>query len=218
MLYELRTYVASVGKTAQLHSHLAAASRFMARHGLSALGFWTEEIGAFNQVDYLLAYESIAERDAHFAAVMADPEWRAHVDEETRRHGLVVASNHGMLLKPWPGHTPKVVGKVHELRVYDAMPGQRARLQERISTEITAVFARHGVHNVGFWTDVLANNRLVYMLGYASLAGREQCWNAILADPYWNETRDKWDGAGPLLHSAWNRILRPTSYSPAAQP
>jgi hypothetical protein len=216
MLYELRTYEAAVGKMALLHSHLATAGGFMKKHGLRVLAFWTQEIGAFNQVDYLLAYESTAERDERFGAVVGDPEWKKfHADEE-REHGAVVARNQSVLLKPWPGQTPKILGKVHELRVYNAMPGKRARLQERLTSEIMAVFERHGIVNVAYWNDMLANNRLVYILGYDSLGQREKCWVEVLKDPYWAATREKWDGDGPLLESAWNRILRPTAYSPAS--
>jgi hypothetical protein len=39
----------------------------------------------------------------------------------------------------------------YELRVYTAMPGKREALAERFAKHTAAIFARHGITNVGYW-------------------------------------------------------------------
>ena len=39
----------------------------------------------------------------------------------------------------------------YELRVYTALPGKRDALAERFASRTAAIFARHGITNVGYW-------------------------------------------------------------------
>jgi NIPSNAP len=39
----------------------------------------------------------------------------------------------------------------YELRVYTAQPGKRDALAERFATRTAAIYARHGITNVGYW-------------------------------------------------------------------
>jgi len=41
-----------------------------------------------------------------------------------------------------------------ELRVYTAQPGKRDALAERFASRTAAIFARHGITNVGYWIPV----------------------------------------------------------------
>jgi hypothetical protein len=44
----------------------------------------------------------------------------------------------------------KAVG-FYELRIYTAQPGKRDALAERFASRTAAIFARHGITNVGYW-------------------------------------------------------------------
>ena len=52
------------------------------------------------------------------------------------------------------------------------------------------------------------------MLGFDSLADREQKWAAFQADPDWHRARAESEVDGPLNARVRNAILRPTNYSP----
>ena len=54
-----------------------------------------------------------------------------------------------------------------ELRVYTALPGKRDALAERFASRTAAIFARHGITNVGFDRSTLAQ-RLAWWLGFVS--------------------------------------------------
>ena len=57
-------------------------------------------IGDSNQdLYYLLAWESLAEREKKWNAFMADPEWIAK-RAETEKDGAIVANVHSQILQP----------------------------------------------------------------------------------------------------------------------
>jgi hypothetical protein len=101
MLYELRTYDAAPGK------HSAVVDRFanftakaFERHGFHVVGFWTAQMGGYNnQLIYMLAWESYEERERCFAAFRADPE-RARVFSESEKDGPIVERVHNVMLQP----------------------------------------------------------------------------------------------------------------------
>ena len=41
---------------------------------------------------------------------------------------------------------------IYELRIYEAMPGRLAALNDRFANHTTGFFKKHSIHVVGFWT------------------------------------------------------------------
>lgn len=104
---------------------------------------------------------------------------------------------------------------IHELRVYEAVPGKLPALHRRFRDVTLRLFERHGLKVVGFWDVAIGtSNQLIYMLEFEDLAQRERAWQAFQSDPEWQEARVKSEEAGPLVARITNTILRPTSYSP----
>ena len=104
---------------------------------------------------------------------------------------------------------------IYELRIYDTVPGRLPALNERFANHTLGFFWKHNIHVVGFWTeDIGTSNRLVYMLGYESLADRETKWSAFQADPGWHQVRADSEKDGPINALVRNMILKPTDYSP----
>ena len=104
---------------------------------------------------------------------------------------------------------------IYELRIYETIPGRLPALNDRFANHTVGFFEKHGIHVVGFWTEEIGtSNQLVYMLGFDSLADREQKWAAFQADPGWHQARAESETDGPINARVRNVILRPTSYSP----
>ena len=75
---------------------------FLAKHGIRAVGFWTNELGgASDQLIYILAYESLADREVKWSAFLADQERQAKF-AETERSGLLVRRLVSQILRPTP--------------------------------------------------------------------------------------------------------------------
>ncbi len=103
MIHELRIYTAVAGRLpdvlARFRDHTL---RIWERHGIRQAGFWTTLVGGdSNEMTYLLAWESMAERETRWAAFQADPEW-IKVKGETEADGPIVARVANSFLAPTP--------------------------------------------------------------------------------------------------------------------
>jgi hypothetical protein len=92
----------------------------------------------------------------------------------------------------------KAVG-FYELRIYTAQPGKRDALAERFASRTAAIFARHGVTNVGYWipqqsdpeVGISAENTFIYVRGYPSKEERDKRIKAVRDDPEFAEVVTK---------------------------
>ncbi|MDA8052245.1 MAG: NIPSNAP family protein [Rhodospirillales bacterium] len=101
MIHELRIYHCVPGRLPALLKRFETITLgIWQRHGIRQAGFWTVLVGESNQdLYYLLAWESLAERERKWGAFMADPEWISK-RAETERDGAIVASITNALLQP----------------------------------------------------------------------------------------------------------------------
>ena len=82
-----------------------------------------------------------------------------------------------------------------ELRVYTAQPGKRDALAARFASRTAAIYARHGITNVGYWIPqqsdadlgISAENTFIYMRGYPSKEERDKRLKAAHDDPEFAE-------------------------------
>ena len=104
---------------------------------------------------------------------------------------------------------------IHELRIYECVPGKLPALHKRFETFTLKIWQRLGIRQAGFWTTLIgeSNHALTYMLAWESLAEREDKWTKFQADPDWIKARAGTEANGPLLHKVTNEILVPTSFS-----
>ena len=78
----------------------SATLRIWAKHGIRQAGFWTTVIGeSSNDLTYLLAWESLAEREQKWSAFIRDPEWIA-ARSESEKDGPIVANVASSILQP----------------------------------------------------------------------------------------------------------------------
>jgi hypothetical protein len=83
----------------------------------------------------------------------------------------------------------------YELRIYTAQPGKRDALAARFASRTAAIYARHGITNVGYWIPqqsdpelgISAENTFIYIRGYPSKEERDKRLTAAHADPEFGE-------------------------------
>jgi hypothetical protein len=101
MIHELRVYRTLPGRLpnllARFNDHTLS---IWARHGIRQVGFWTTLVGesAFD-LTYMIAWESMAEREAKWAAFQSDPEW-IRVRTESEKDGPINANISNQFLAP----------------------------------------------------------------------------------------------------------------------
>ena len=101
MIYELRTYIAMPGRLPALIARFQEHTlRIWERHGIRQAGFWTTAVGESNQeLTYMLAWDSMAEREQKWNAFQSDPEWIAK-RAESEKDGAIVANIANSFLLP----------------------------------------------------------------------------------------------------------------------
>ena len=101
MIYELRIYKSVPGKLPALIKRFEQFTLpIWKKHGIRQAGFWTTLIGESNlDLTYMLAWESMAEREKVWTAFMADPEW-VKARAETEKDGMLIANVASSFLQP----------------------------------------------------------------------------------------------------------------------
>jgi len=118
--------------------------------------------------------------------------------------------------QPFPGF--------YELRIYTAHPGKRDALAARFASRTAAIYARHGITNVGYWIPqesdpalgISAERSFIYIRGYPSKDARDKRLKAAHDDPEFEEvvTKQERDAADRLISAVHNIDMRPSgSYS-----
>lgn len=108
-------------------------------------------------------------------------------------------------------------GKVYELRIYTATPGNLSNLHARFRDHTIRIFGNHGMKVVGFWSptdEEEADNTLIYVLEHASQEAANASWRAFGQDPEWKSVSDASNANGPILAGVERRYMTATDYSP----
>ena len=101
MLYELRIYHAMPGRLPDLLKRFDTITlKLWEKHGIKQAGFFTTLIGESNQeLTYMLAWESLADREKKWTAFQSDPDWIA-ARAKTEEDGQIVSNIVSQLLVP----------------------------------------------------------------------------------------------------------------------
>jgi hypothetical protein len=104
---------------------------------------------------------------------------------------------------------------LYELRIYHCVAGKLPAVVARFENTTVALFEKHGIQQVGFWTANIgeSNADLYYILKWDSLDERQKKFAAFAVDPDWIAARDKSEESGPIVASISNTILTPTKFS-----
>jgi hypothetical protein len=104
---------------------------------------------------------------------------------------------------------------IYELRVYHCLAGRLPALLKRFQDKTIALFEKHGIRQVGFWTVAIgeSNQDLIYILQWDSMAERDKRFAAFGSDPDWIAARSQSEEDGQIIASISNTILTPTRFS-----
>jgi NIPSNAP len=101
MIYELRIYSCLPGRLPALLKRFETQTlKIWDKYGIKQAGFWTVLIGdGNNDLYYLLAWQSMAEREQKWTAFQADPAWIA-ARSDSERDGPILSNVKSMFLQP----------------------------------------------------------------------------------------------------------------------
>lgn len=124
----------------------------------------------------------------------------------------------------FPGHSKNEAAPgqssstaVYELRVYHVYDGKLDDLLRRFREHTMAIFEKHGIHNVAYWTptdDPLKGKTLFYILKHPSREAATVNWKAFRDDPEWQDVQKKSEANGKLVEKVDSTFLTLTDFSP----
>ncbi len=111
---------------------------------------------------------------------------------------------------------PRLRAQIYELRTYTTNPGLLPSLHERFRKDTNRLFAKHGMHVIGYWTPADEDDKLIYILAFDSPEAREKAWKTFLEDPEWKEAEksSREQAGGPIVSKIDSVLMFPTDYSP----
>ncbi len=101
MIYETRVYRCLPGRLPALLKRFENTTlKLWEKHGIKQAGFFTTLVGESNQeLTYILAWESMADREKKWNAFATDPDWIA-ARAKTEEDGQIVGNIVNQLLQP----------------------------------------------------------------------------------------------------------------------
>lgn len=228
--YEMRTYYASPGKVQQVHTRFRDHTHgLFQKHGMTPVGYWVPietKDGGEDTLVFILSYPSREAREKSWKAFMADPDWQAAF-KASEANGTLVAKVEQRFLQA-TDYSPPIKAalasepRLFELRTYTAAPGRLVNLNARFRDYTLALFKKHGMENIAYWTPAAgepgADNTLIYMLAHKSREGRDAAFKSFGADPDWVAARkaseEKAGGSLTEKGGVKSLLLRATDYSP----
>ena len=226
--YEMRVYYAAPGKLDALHARFRDHTcKLFEKHGMANLGYWVPQENPENKLIYIIAHASRDAAKKSWAAFMADPDWqKAYKASEV--DGKLVAKVESTFLTA-TDYSPAIKAavekenRVFELRTYTASQGNLAALNDRFRNHTMALFAKHGMENVGYWNlepaQKGAGSTLVYIIAHKSKEAGEASFKAFRADPDWTAAKEASEkkAGGSLTEGGQAGVksvyMNPTDYS-----
>ena len=226
-VYEMRTYFAAPGKLDALHARFRDHTvRLFDKHGITNIGYWVPIENPDTKLVWVIAFPSAEAREASFKAFNADPEWQTAF-KASEAEGKLVSRSETILLtatdfspeiKPSAGTGERVF----ELRTYTTTPGNLPHLLSRFRDHTVALFKKHGMTNLFYWTPAAgqkgAENTLIYFLAHQSQDAAKESFGKFRVDPDWNTARkaseEKGGGSLTVPDGVKSLFLKATDYSP----
>ena len=225
--YELRIYHAAEGKLEALNTRFREhTTELFTRHGMTNVVYWTPIENPERLLIYLLSYPNLAAREASWKAFQADPDWIAVRNASEVSGALVDRVENRFLTATDFSQELKVdragVPHTFEMRTYTASPGNLPRLLDRFRQHTVAIFSKHGMGHLGYFTPSTgqpgADNTLIYFLYHASPEARKNSFAAFGMDSEWVKIKSDSEAAagGPLTIAGGvkSELLKASDFSP----
>lgn len=225
-VYELRTYTTLPGRYEALLTRFRDHTlKLFEKHGMVNVGYWTPveaRDGAGEKLIYLLEHGNRDAAKASWKAFGADPQWQA-ARNKSEESGKIVAKVESVFLsaadytKAMTDGNGRGGQRLFELRTYVAAPGKLADLDARFRHHTVALFARHGMTNLGYFhptdPDKGGGTTLIYFLAHAGTDAAAAAWKGFREDPVWVKARTESEKNGKLTAKVESIYLKPVDFS-----
>ena len=103
---------------------------------------------------------------------------------------------------------------LYELRTYYANEGKMDALHNRFRNHTMALFEKHGMKNIAYWSPADQPDTLIYIVAHKSAEAKDANWQAFVADPDWVAVYTASIADGRLVKKIDSVLMTKTDYSP----
>lgn len=209
-VFELRIYTTHEGKLPDLLKRFREHTcKLFEKHGITNVGYWVpldKADGSENTLIYIVSHPSREAAKKNWAAFVKDPEWQAAA-RASEANGKIVAKIQSVFMTTTPYSPELKLGtgsgpRVFEWRTYHTPEGKLADLHARFKNHTMALFGKHGMTNIAYWTptdaDKGAANTLIYILAHPSKEAGLKSFGDFRSDPGWVKAKAESEKNGPL--------------------
>lgn len=219
-VFELRVYTAADGKLDNLierfQNHTTAIFK---KHGMTNIGYWLPINNTKNQIIYVLAYPSMAAREASWKAFSEDEEWKK-VAATSEVNGKIVIKVESTFMNA-TDFSPKIKSsnkgdRVFELRTYFPAAGKVSNILARFREHTVALFTKHGIQNIAYFTSIEKDNKqpvLIYLLAHKSEEAGKKSFEEFGKDPDWVKVKTESEKDGKIVDSIQSVYMKPLPFS-----
>ncbi len=224
-VYEMRTYTTNPGKSPDLLARFRDHTvKIIEKHGMVNVGYWVPadaKDNADTTLIYVLAHKSREAAAASWKAFRGDATWQ-EVQKKSELGGKIVSKVDAVFLSATDFSKVMTAGKgkggrVFERRTYIAADGKQGALDARFRDHTIALFAKHGITNLGYFHPVDADkgaaNTLIYFLAYPSREAAAASWKAFAADADWAKAKTASEKDGKLTAKVESVYLQSVDFS-----
>lgn len=219
-VFELRIYYAETGKLDALVERFQNhTTKLFKKHGMENIGYWLPVNNEKNQLLYVLAYPSMEARDASWKAFIADPKWKK-VAEKSERNGKILTKIESVFMKAADFSASigasKKGNRVFEMRTYTPAPDKYENIMARFRNHTTALFAKHGMTNVAYWTTIekdAVQPKLLYILAHNSEEAGKKSFDSFRNDPEWIKVKTASESNGIIVEKIESVYMRALPFS-----
>ncbi len=108
--------------------------------------------------------------------------------------------------------------RVFELRIYTANEGKLEDLKARFRDHTTAIFKKHHMEVIAYWTpqsdDPKSKDTLIYILAHPSRDAATKNWKDFREDPEWMKVQADSEKNGPLAKKVDSTFMDALPFSP----
>ena len=106
---------------------------------------------------------------------------------------------------------------LYELRTYTANEGKMEALHDRFRNHTMALFEKHGIKNIAYWSPVDDANKLIYIVAHKDAEGAQAAWKAFVSDPEWQKVYADSIADGRLVSNIDSVFMTKTDYSSSSK-
>jgi hypothetical protein len=220
--YELRIYHCLDGKLPTLLQRFENhTTKLFEKHGMENIGYWLPTKADNKTLYYVLAYPSQEAREKSWQAFIQDPVWK-EVAQKSEENGKIIERIESIYLKMEPSLSKKISqanqgnDPVFELRSYTCLPDRLPALVSRFKKHTRALFEKHGMANIAYFTTVekeAIQPKLLYWVAHESVESAQKSWDGFRQDPKWITARDASEKSGKIVEKVESIYMKPTRFS-----